>query len=140
MQKVYFIAGLSNGETATEGKGNFAEIEGALSPWQRLLRYCAEQQVDITSLALATADGRRWHLPSAGKAPKFKAMAEALKPTGVRMFRKAAMDLKTNTDGDMKEGDWGDFFTCLEAIFADGRKLQLWVSDAEPHPSWCIII
>lgn len=140
MQKVYFIAGLSNGETATEGKGNFAEIEGALSPWQRLLRYCAEKQVAITSLMLATADGRRWHLPSMGNSPKFKAMMDAPKPTGVRMFRKAAMDLNMTPKKEVEEGEWGDLFTCLEAIFEDGRKLQVWVSEAENHPSWSIVV
>lgn len=132
MHKVYFIAGLSNGETATEGKGNFQIIEGALSPWQRLLAYCQEQNVSITSLSLATADGRRWNLPSAGKNPKFRALADAPKPHTFRFFRTMA----GNVIGGQVVPD--ERFAVIEARY-DSTTLQVWVDDTTGN-SWSVII
>lgn len=130
--KVHWIVGLSNGETAHEYKGNYTVITDELSPWQRLKRYTEENGVHITSLSLGTDDGRRWHLPSAGKNPKFRAFT-AEQPVGYRMFRMAAQEVRK--DG---VGDWGDLYTCIEATYEDGRKLQVWVAE-ETGASWTMI-
>jgi hypothetical protein len=134
MQKVHFIAGLANGETITEGKGNFAIIEGELSPWNKLLFYLAEQQTKITSLSLATSDGKRWNMTSAGKNPKFKAFADAPKPAEYRMFRKMGGDVMST--GEVTEQE---HFTVAEAIYENGIILQLWVSE-DGQTAWSLII
>jgi hypothetical protein len=130
--KVHWIAGLSNGETAHEGKGNFQIIEGELSPWQRLLRHIETNSLRITSLSLGTDDGRRWNLPSAGKNPKFHAFATAPRPTAYRMFRSAAMDVM---DGS---GEWGDLYTCAEAEYENGTKMQVWVAE-DTLAAWSVL-
>lgn len=135
MKKVLWTAGLSNGETITEEKGNFKTVEGELSPWQKLKLYAAEKGVFITSISLYTKDGLRWNLPSAGKNPKFGEFAKVEKPLDFRMFRKAAKDLKSDGSG---EGDWEDIHTCIEAIYPD-MSIQVWVSE-ESLTSWVLIV
>lgn len=133
MEKVQWIASLSNGETLHEGKGNFEEINGELSPWQKLLKYLEERDVEITSLSLGTNSGKRWNIPSAGKNPKFKEFADVAKPIGYRFFRKIGMDTSGANAG--KE----DLFTCIEAQYSNGVRLQVWVDD-ESHVSWSALI
>lgn len=133
MHKVQWIVGLSNGETITEGKGNFAEVTGELSPWQKLLAYVQEKGVTITSLSLYTADGKRWNLPSSGKNPKFHAFSIAKKPTGYKMFRKVGADIMNGKPVNE------DLFTCAEAQFEDGSRLQIWV-DESSEKSWTLIL
>lgn len=133
MHKAKWTVGLSNGETLHEEKGDFCTITGALSPWQRLLGHLAEAGATITSLSLYADDGRRWNLPSAGKAPKFKAFAEAPKPVSFRMFRKAGADLRQ--DGSVQEQD---LFTVAEATYEDGKKLQVWVDEGTLN-SWNLV-
>ncbi len=58
-----WVAGLSNGETIMEGKGNFTEIKGRLSPWRRLDQYMMIKKVKMTSLSIHM-DGRIYNLPS----------------------------------------------------------------------------
>lgn len=134
MNKVLFIAGLSNGETVTEEKGNFTTIEGALSPWQRLLSYCADNGVEITSLSLYAKDGRRWNLPSAGKNPKFHAFAVASKPVSYKFFRKMGGDVNPTTG----EVTAQEKYAVAEAVYEDGRTIQLWVDDIS-EVSWCLL-
>lgn len=133
MKKVLFTIGLSNGETITEEKGNFETIEGELSPWQRLLSYMAEKDVYITSLSLYTKDGQRWNLPSAGKNPKFKAFADAPKPTDFDFFRKMGGDVMNGSV--TKE----EHYTVAEARYEDGTRIQVWV-DNETCKSWSMIL
>lgn len=130
---VFWTVGLSSGETIAEGTGDFRETEGALSPWQRLLSYLSERNLEITSLSLYTRDGKRWNLPSAGKNPRFAELATAPKPFDFRMFRKAAGDV---SKGGNMEID--DLYTVAEAIFEDGGILQIWVCN-ESHKSWSLI-
>lgn len=132
MYRIRFIAGLSNGETVTEGKGLFAETTGELSPWRKLLSYCEQHGLTVTSLSLAAGDGRRWSLPSAGKNPKFKAFAEAEKPARYAFHRALGVDIigaSTTSDG----------FHFIEAIYEDGRKLQVWVAERPPHANWSVV-
>lgn len=130
---VYWIAGLSNGQTITEGKGDFQVIEGELSPWQRLLAFCAANGATITSMSLATADGRRFNLPSAGKNPKFKAFADAPKPLSYKAFRKFGADVTRNSQTNK------DLFTVIEASYEGGSAIQVWV-DEDTLTSWSLIV
>lgn len=132
-KKVLWIAGLSNGETITEEKGNFKTIAGELSPWQRLLLYLKEKDLTITSLSLHTKDGLRWHLPSAGKNPKFHAFAVAPKPINLNMFRKMGGDVTGG--GEIKNPDK---YTIIEGEYNGGTKIQIWVDDYSLN-SWSLI-
>lgn len=136
MKKVLWTVGLSNGETIAEEKGNFQTVEGALSPWQRLLSYCADVKATITSLSLYTRDGHRWNLPSAGKNPKFGELMNVPKPVDFIMQRKAAQERKHSAMNE--EGDWVDKHTVAIAVFEDGRRLELWVEE-ENLTSWSIL-
>jgi hypothetical protein len=135
MQKVLFTAGLSNGETITEEHGDFCRIDGALSPWQRLLSYVATKGIYITSLSLLTADGQRWNLPSAGKNPKFKEFGYTQKPVSFRMFRKIAKE--GNTIQDLNAAPSSDMHTCIEAVYEDGGRIQVWVRE-DNRASWTV--
>ncbi len=136
MHKILFTVGLSNGETVTEEKGNFCTIPGALSPWQRLLSYKAEVGAEITSLSLYTKDGKRWNLPSAGKNPKFKEFEHTQKPESFRMFRKIAKESSTLAGLATSQGI--DQHTCIEAVYGDGRRLQVWVAE-DGLSSWSVM-
>jgi len=132
--KVLFTASLSNGETIYEGKGNYQEIKDAPSPWQRLLAYQAEAQVEITSLTLYTPGGQRFNLPSAGKNPRFhKVIGNAPVPVDYRIFRAAAAE-KDKTGQERFE-----LYTVAEASYADGRRVQMWV-DEQTLNCWTIMI
>lgn len=135
--RVYFQASLSNGETITEGKGAYTVTTGDLSPWQKLLKHLEQQQAHITSLSLATADGRRWNLPSAGANPKFREFTDAKKPSSFRMFRKLAMEAMSIEE--MSNAQEQEIHTCIEATYDDGRKIQVWVSE-DTLASWSVLV
>lgn len=135
MHKVLFIAGLSNGETAAEEKGNYQTITGELSPWQRLQRYIADNGVEITSLSLYTRDGKRWTLPSITDRPKFHEFSTARKPVELKFFRKAAME--GNSPKELQEAPKTELHAVIEAQYDDGSKLQVWV-DEETGNSWSL--
>lgn len=132
---IFFIAGLSNGETAIEGKGAWAVETGGLSPYQRLLSYCREKELTINSLSLGTDDGRRWTLPSAGKRPKLRVLQDAPKPVAYKAFRKAAGEAPIGQPIVISE-----LYSVIEGTYEDGKRLQIWVRDGEGYPSWSIVI
>lgn len=130
---------LSDGKTFFEGKGDFAEIEGALSPWQRLLSYLAQNKARITSLGLYSEDGRVWNLPSGGNRPKFQAFEQAEKPISFNCFRKLGMDVLP-VDGQVDTRDERhDLFTVAQAELADGF-LEIWVNERDPRASWTLFL
>ena len=137
MKKVLWTVSLSNGETLYENKGNFQMIEGALSPWQRLLSYLAETGTYITSMSLYTDDGKRWNLPSLGRDPKFHEFSVAPKPVGFNFFRKAAIEAKSIEE--MKTVPPSDLYTVIEATYENKAKLQLWV-DEKKQNCWTLLI
>ena len=127
---------LSNGETIYEEKGDYTTIAGEISPWQRLLRYLAQNQdLEITSLSLYARDGRRFNLPSAGNNPRFRALQDVPQPVEYRMFRQTAWS--TNQAGELLEGS-EDLYTVAEAKYDNGTTLQLWV-DNKTLNSWSIV-
>lgn len=144
MNKIYFQCGLSNGETITEHKGAYTITDGKPSPWQRLLSYIEKNNLTITSLSLASGDGKRWNLPSAGKNPKFKAFDDAQKPESYNFFRKMGGDVKS--DGSVVNQD---LYHVIEAIYRTGNdfvngdpmytRLQTWVDEATGN-SWSMIV
>lgn len=132
-QNVKWSCSLSNGETVYEGKGNFKRIPGELSPYLKLKRYIKEQELEITSFSLYTDDNKRWNLPSKGSNPKFKAFDDSDRPKRYKFFRKVGADV---ISGVMENKE---VYSIIEAEF-ENYKLQIWVSEKEPHPSWSLII
>lgn len=134
--RVCWRVGLSDGTNATEGKEQFEVREGELSPWRRLLAVCEERGVTITSLALVADGGKTvWSVPSAGKAPKFRAFAEAEKPVSYRFFRKMGADVIG--EGEDAHLDRAETYAVIEAGYASGARLQLWV-DEHTLSAWCL--
>jgi hypothetical protein len=105
---INWYASLSDGTSRQEGKGQFEVREGEKSPWLRLLDYCAEKGLAITSLSLRS--GRlSWNLPSLGRRPKFQAFDATPKPAGFRFFRKHIESVvqQAHTQGEVKSIDGG---------------------------------
>lgn len=129
-----WIAGLSDGTTCEEGKGEYKSVAAEPSPWQRLLSETARSGRVITSLGLVGEGGRAWNLPSVGKSPKFKAFADAPKPAEYRMFRQLGRDA-VRSDGAQAAQD---LYTVIECRYPDGSRLQLWVDEAT-GVSWAMV-
>lgn len=125
-----WVASLSNGETAHENKGEYKLVPGELSPWQRLVKYCHDNDVKITSLSLVDGWGRKHHLPSAGSNPRFRLLDGIEKPVDFNQFKQVAGNVNKTT-GEMTPDD---FFVVIEAIYAD-YKVQLWY-DQKTGNTW----
>jgi len=136
---VKFQVSLSNGETFFEGKGQFKEIAGEKSPFQKLIDYLVDHKVEITSLALYTDEGRKFNLPHAGKNPKFSPQikGEFLLPIDFNLFRYVEQDMKA-TGGKTTDRKTVTLFTVAEAIYPD-YKVQLWV-DEHNHNNCRVLI
>ena len=140
-KKVRWVVSLSNGETLYEERGSYRTVEGELSPWQRLQAYITEQGLEITSIVLLyqvklgnDVQDITYHVPSAGRDPKFHAFANATKPIGYNFFRKLGGDV---INGDINQ-DTADVFTVAEAIY-ENYKLQLWIDDSSGR-CWTLIV
>ncbi|RKZ11024.1 hypothetical protein DRQ25_00765, partial [Candidatus Fermentibacteria bacterium] len=116
-----------------EEKGEYTTIAGELSPWQRLLKHIQENNLTITSLSLCTKEGRRFHLPSAGNNPRFKAFVEAEKPASYKMFRQIGVDIMNGKAGSQ------ELYTVIEAFYNENFGLQIWVCEKTGH-SWSLIL
>jgi hypothetical protein len=138
--KVKFKVSLNNGETFYEGKGDYVEIAGQLSPWQRLLKYTVDNKVEITSLSLYTDSGQTFNLPSSGKNPKFKPFRDIQKPIDYDLKRYVARELDTtriNGDLTLDNIAVSEWFTVIEAIYPD-YKLELWVDEFNIQNCWTL--
>lgn len=133
LHNVRWSVSLSNGETIHEGKGEYEERDGELSPWQKLKAHLeANEGLRITSLWLTGPSGATFNLPSAGRNPRFKALGDADVPESFRMFRKAAADI---IDGATVNGE---LYTVAEATYASGKRLQIWVDEATGN-AWSVL-
>ena len=124
--------GLSDGSNHHEGKGDFALIDGALSPWRRLLAFIDDKELTITSMAIRSGE-LAWSLPSIGKNPTFKAFCDAPKPIGYKFFRKLGVNVRGKNKGVE------DRFAVIEAQYEGGRTVQVWV-DEKTLSSWTLLI
>lgn len=141
---VFFKASLSNGETFYEGKPPFQEVEGELSPWQKLIQYTIDKKVVITSLALYTQYGGTWSLPSSGKNPHFHSFKEVEKPIDFNYFHALATEANIVPDDNKMVVDKStqkvkDFYVVIEAIYPD-YKLQIWVDELNVRNSWALAV
>ncbi len=124
---------LNNGETLYEGKGNFVEIEGELSPWNKMIQYITENNLEITSLSLYTNSGQRWNLPSKGGNPKFRAFDIAQKPFKLQLERVQGMDWDDQNNPDI--------YTTINAFYDyEGviYKLSIWVDEKNTNNTWTL--
>src|SRR6056297_3747626 len=131
-RNIKWTVGLSDGSNKQSDKGEFKRVKGELSPWQKLLNYIDKKGLKITSLALFI-EGKRWNLPSKGNQPKFRAFDEAKSPNSYRFFRKMGVDILNGKKKDVEH------YAVAEAQY-NNKKLQIWVKDKEPYPSWSIVL
>jgi hypothetical protein len=127
---------LNNGETLYEGKGDFCDLKGEPSPWQRLQKYISENNFHITSLSLYTDLGQTWNLPSAGSNPKFREFAGLKKPIKFEMFRKMSRDLSVVNEeiGGVEVTGW---YTVARVEYKD-MSLEIWVDEFNTKNCWTL--
>ena len=130
---VKWYVSLSNGETFFESKGDYKNLPDVKSPWQRLIDYTIDNNVDITSLGLYTDDGRRWNLTSSGNAPKFNAFSNAMKPIDYNIERSLSREMRRDGSVEVLE-----FYTVARAIYST-FELQIWVNNKNPDISYSYI-
>lgn len=141
---VLWQVSLSNGETHQEGSISFPEIEGELSPWQKLLQYLktggkqGESPLAITSLSLFTVDGRTFNVPSSGNNPRFQAFRVMEKPQGYKMFRAVASERNMTKNGEIINDREVDKYTVAAAVY-DMYELQIWVDEHDTKNCWVVI-
>ena len=119
-----WVAGLSNGETLTEGQG-LVTPDKESSSWAKLQKYLLDNHLTINSFSLRVGDSH-FNLPS--NRPKF----EGLVPLRYNCFRKFAGDT-LGTGSDVEE------YICAEAIY-DTYKIQQWVDLRDHLKSWINIL
>jgi len=95
--KARWLVSLSNGETAIEGKSPYEEIEGELSPWQRLIRYIALNKLHITTIRIQidvdNLPTRTFNLPSLSPKAKWGNLKPIL-PSGFNYFRRVEQTMR----------------------------------------------
>jgi hypothetical protein len=137
-----WLAYLSDGSVAIEGKYPFEEIPNEPSPWQRLLLHLAKNKLQITGLRIQIEKGgsvRTFNLPS--KSPKQKwADLKPLIPIGFNYFRRVQRSMEPI------EGDFGNLrlgneyhFIEIHAIY-DDFELVLIVDEDTGNESWSLIL
>lgn len=74
MVRTKWLAALSDGTTAVEGIAPFADVEGELSPWNKLLAHLKANDLHITGMRVQVDKPHgpihTYNLPSFNKTPK----------------------------------------------------------------------
>lgn len=147
MIKTRWLASLSNGETAIEGKERFAEIASEQSPWQKLLHYIGKNKLSITSLRIQVEkDGKTvntFHLPTKSGGYRFSHLS-SLKPIQFNYHRRLVQDVTAeqlasgridiNTDAVSTEK-----FIEIDAIY-DSVVMRILVDENTGTNSWVQLI
>ncbi len=129
-----WLATLSDGSTAVEGKEPWHHLEGHRAPWARLTRHCSLQGLGITSLRLQ-AHGRTYHLPTASLSGKF----DTVPPVSYDVYRRADFELFSGEDLDDIHLNTGPGRLYLEArAHYPGFYLALLVEESTGE-SWTTI-
>jgi hypothetical protein len=138
-----WLAYLSDGSVAIEGKHPYEEIPNEPSPWQRLLLHLAKNKLEITGLRIQIEkEGepvRTFNLPS--KSPKQKwADLKPLIPIGFNYFRRVQRTMEP-IDGDFGNLRLGNEYHFIEihAIYK-GFTLVLIVDEDTGNESWSLIL
>jgi hypothetical protein len=93
----------------------------------------------VTGMVFFDHTGRSHYLPLHFKNPRIAAFYKGGQPTGYHFFRVRAEDAQVE-GSVMKLAGSPDVYTVAEAQYADGRKLQVWVSERYTDISWSLII
>lgn len=142
----HWLASLSNGETAIEGKTPYNEIAGIESPYQRLRLYCSKNKLLITNIRLQIQVDdqpvRTFNLPSLS--PKAKWLnRKPIMPIAFDYFRTVEQDMKAEpAEGGymVKRNPEGDRrYIEAHAIYED-YKLVIIVDEDEGNESWSMIL
>lgn len=143
--QVGFYAGLSNGETIYEGKGDWIDYQdGRSSPWQRLQTYLAENKVEIRSFGLYVFDAgeqypRTFNLPSLRANPEKIRPNHAIAFNAPRPFDYHFFRGLTRKQGSSGEMEPESLYTVAEAIY-QGAKMQIWVDEANTKNCWTLLV
>lgn len=138
--KARWLASLSDGTTAIEGKPPFEEIAGEPSPWQKLLLHLARSKLEITGLRIQVEkEGepvRTFNLPS--KSPKQRwASLNPLIPTGFNYFRRVEQFMEPTQDGKLQPTQ-GRRFIEIHAYYPQ-FELVLIVDEDEGNECWVVV-
>lgn len=131
---VFWKVSLSNGETLYENKGDYKRIDDLLPPWERLMLYICDNNLEITSLNLYTDSGRTFHLPSSGKNPKFKIFATEIKPLFFDFSRNFEIEIRPKVSTRTLTT-----YSIAWAVYPE-FILQLWVKNGDHDTSWVTIL
>jgi hypothetical protein len=138
-----WLASLSDGSVAIEGRYPFEEIPNEPSSWQRLLLHLAKNKLQITGLRIQIEkEGepvRTFNLPS--KSPKQKwADLKPLIPIGFNYFRRVQRSMEP-VDGDFGNLRLGNEYHFIEihAIY-DDFTLVLIVDENTGNESWSLVL
>jgi hypothetical protein len=121
---IRWVAGLSNGETAVEGKGQFVKTAQDLSPWRRLLRYIEQNNLEIISLRIVCGD-QSFMVPSMKTSYRFY---DGLLPSRLFHFHRKIYDL--GRQGQSSRTD----YICIRAEYDDldvGVNLYVDIDDTD---------
>lgn len=118
-----WVVSLSDGSSATEGRGEFKNIKDEPSAWQKLLSHLQENNLKITALRLEVL-GRRYHLPSLNTA-KHKFLSKV--PKEIYYRRKVTNDVFVTDLNLIKKDNYERFIGAI-ADYGD-FLVKLWVNE-----------
>lgn len=138
MVKTKWLAALSDGTTAVEGKGLFKEIEEELSPWQKLLIHLKEKDLHITGMRVQVSrrgeSTKTYNLPSFNKTPAGNHEKwVSIYPKNPREYLYQRWVTKTLTDATPHRNQIE-----IRAIY-DDFVVSLFVCEDEGTESWVVI-
>lgn len=151
MKKVQarWLVSLSDGTTAIEGKTPYEEINGQLSPWQRLIQHISTNNLSITAIRIELEiekDGQifthHYNLPS--KSPKQKwANLKPILPTHFDYHRRVSLELgnaTVNDKGGLDVKPLGETHYIEITAYFPHFNLMILVDEDNASESWSIIV
>lgn len=127
---------LNNNHVHTEGDGFFVERISGPSPFQKLKKLLQEKELTIKTLALFSADGREWILPSqdVSHMPHFEPFRTSSRPIEYLVKRFVGK----NMNNDKPVNNMNDLYTVGVAVYSD-YELQLWVNENNTKETFTIV-
>lgn len=138
MVKTKWLASLSDGTTAIENEGQFKEIAGELSPWQKFLIHLSEKDLHITGMRIQVerlgGSTQTYNLPSFNKTSEGNhekwVTLRPMIPESYNYFRWVTKSL---TDYTLVR-----HYIEIRAIYAD-FSVSLFVDENEGNESWVVL-
>lgn len=137
-----WLASLSNGETAIEGKEPYNEIEGDKSPFLRLKEDIARRKLEITTIRIQVEiEGlptRTFNLPSLSQNAKW-VNRKPLLPWGFDYFRTVLQDMINTDEGFVRRPEKDEHYIEIHAYY-DDFTLATIVSEDTGNESWSLVL